>query len=86
MPCAVCNQMIEVPLKTDFYHTEPVEEIPSAIYDYSEALRESILIELPKPLNVKEIVRQEKLCALFCAQRKRSEKTTYFPFADMENP
>ncbi len=49
MPCAVCNKMIEVHLQVDnFYHAEPIEEIPSAVFDYSEALREALLIELPR--------------------------------------
>src|SRR6185295_14428092 len=32
MPCAICNEMIDTDLKVDnFYHTESLEDIPSAI-------------------------------------------------------
>ena len=33
MPCAICNQMIETEIKIEnFYHAEPIEEIPSAYF------------------------------------------------------
>lgn len=81
MPCAVCNEWIDVDLKVDdFYHTEPVEEIRSAIYDYSEVLREALLIELPRTVE--------------CSSGKCPDRTlmepylrphdrTNFPFADI---
>jgi uncharacterized metal-binding protein YceD (DUF177 family) len=86
MPCAICNQMIEVPLEVDnFYHTQPIEEIPSAVFDYSEALREALLIELPKIVecNSGSCPARENLQP-FLRSQQRSENTTYFPFADMD--
>jgi len=87
MPCAVCNAMIEARLEADnFYHAQPIEEIRGAVFDYSEALREALLIELPKTvecnggncsgrMGLKPYLRSED----------RSEKTTYFPFAGMDD-
>ncbi|MES2345589.1 MAG: hypothetical protein V4494_06620 [Chlamydiota bacterium] len=47
IPCAVCNEPFLYPIETDFYNTIPVEEITNPVFDYSDILRESILIEIP---------------------------------------
>jgi uncharacterized metal-binding protein YceD (DUF177 family) len=48
MPCAVCNQMIPKTLAIkDFYHAQPITEIPSAVFDFQPFLREALLLELP---------------------------------------
>jgi len=80
MPCAVCNTMIDIDLKVDnFYHTEPIEEVRSAVYDYSEVLREALLIELPRTVE----------CGGKCPDRVmiapylRPQDRTNFPFADI---
>ena len=84
MPCAVCNQMIEIDLKSDnFYHTVPLEEIPGAVFDYSDALREALLIELPKTVecNGGKCPERESIIPFL-----RSEtQTEMFPFADMDD-
>ncbi len=85
MPCAVCNEMIAVELKADnFYHTEPIEEIKGAIFDYSEALREALLVELPKIVECREgNCPQREVLKPYLKSETREEKTTYIPFADM---
>lgn len=82
MPCAVCNEMIRVELKVEnFYHAEPLEEIPSAVYEYSEPLREALLIELPRTVECNQGN---------CAEREilkpylRTDKD-YLPFADLDD-
>jgi uncharacterized metal-binding protein YceD (DUF177 family) len=84
MPCAVCNRMIEVPLQADFYHTQPPEEISGAIFDYSEALREALLIELPKTVECEGNCSERETLQPYLRSEKRAEQTTYFPFADMD--
>lgn len=87
MPCAVCNRMIEIELKTDdFTHAQILEEIPGAIFDFSESLREALLIELPRTVecNNGKCPEREVMAAYLRAKAKQ-DKTTYFPFADMEN-
>lgn len=83
MPCSVCNQMIEAELKaTNFYHTESLTSI-GAEFNYGEALREALLIELPRTVE----------CGGNCPERAqitpylRSEdrKGEYRPFADLED-
>lgn len=86
MPCAVCNEMIKTDLKVDnFYHTEPIEDIPSAVFDYSEALREALLIELPRTVECNGGKCPERgIIAPFLRAETRADKTTHFPFADMD--
>ena len=87
MPCSVCNQMIETDLKVEnFYHTEPVEEIRGAKFEFSEALREALLIELPKTVECNQGKCPERdAMTPYLRSEKRSDKTTHFPFADMEH-
>ncbi len=48
MSCAICNQpcpfKISIP---HFYYTIPLEEIKGSVFNYQNALREAILIEIP---------------------------------------
>lgn len=86
MPCAVCNEWVEVHLKVDnIYHTEPIQEIPTAIFDYSETLRESLLIELPKTVECNRgNCSQRAALKPFLRSETRADTTTHFPFADLE--
>ncbi|HSX10281.1 MAG TPA: hypothetical protein VLF94_00995 [Chlamydiales bacterium] len=86
MPCSVCNQMIDTELKVEnFYHTEPIEEIQGAKFNYSEALREAVLIELPRTVECNKGNCPERATITpYLRSEKRTDKTTYFPFADMD--
>lgn len=86
MPCAICNEMIQIELKVDnFYHTEPIEEIPSAIFDYSELLREALLIELPRTVECNQgNCSQRATIKPFLRSEARADTTKHFPFADMD--
>jgi uncharacterized metal-binding protein YceD (DUF177 family) len=86
MPCAICNEMAEAPLKVDhFYHTEPLVEIPSGIYDFRIPLREALLIELPRTIecNRGQCPSRENL-APFMRKEKSGEEIN-FPFSNLEN-
>ena len=48
LPCSICNEKTAVKVKIDnFYHAEPLSEIKSGIYNFSDALRTEILVEVP---------------------------------------
>jgi len=90
MPCAICNEMVTKELKVDnFTHAQPIDEIPSAVFDYSELLREALLLDLPQYVECNQGNCPERATiAPFLrsqASQEKVEKTTYFPFADMEN-
>lgn len=87
MPCAICNQMIEVDLSIkDCYHAEPLEDITSGIYDYKEVLRESLLIELPKYVECTEGKCPEReTIAPYMRQKQKEEPNTHFPFSKLDS-
>ncbi len=81
MPCAICNEMIDTGLKVDnFYHTEPIEEISGACFDYAQVLREALLIELPKTIECNGGNCPERIAMEPYLRPKTRGKTTYFPF------
>jgi uncharacterized metal-binding protein YceD (DUF177 family) len=86
IPCAICNEMTQIELNVDeFYHTEPIEAISGAIYDFSEPLREALLIELPKTVECNHGKCPERAnLAPFLRSQDRSNKPTHFPFANLE--
>ena len=89
VPCAICNEMFDVELKTDnFYHSEELAQISGAVFDFSVPLREALLIELPcyfECCNGKCPERDSLAPYLRAAQKKESDKKIHFPFADLEN-
>jgi len=46
--CSICNDFFTLPLAAvEIYATEVLEELDSAVYDYSPLLREELLLQLP---------------------------------------
>lgn len=79
MPCLICNESVQKKIAVpSFYHTEEVANIKGHIYDYTQPMREAILLELPYSVE----------CKGNCP--KRGELKSYlnngdtrFPFADL---
>ncbi len=66
MPCSVCNEGVKVELNvSDAYFTQSIDEIKSGIFDFSEILREAILLEVPQ---------FAECCEGNCSQRKEISK------------
>lgn len=86
MPCVVCNQLIETELKVEnYYLAQPINEIRDGVFNYTEQLREALLIELPKYVECNSGKCPERTTlAPYLRSKEREEKTTYFPFADMD--
>jgi uncharacterized metal-binding protein YceD (DUF177 family) len=88
IPCSVCNEMTKVEIAIpEFYLAVPLNEIKGGIYDYSEALREEIVLAVPQ---------FAECSGGTCPQRKELEKflkkpgendspeeERYHPFADL---
>lgn len=48
VPCLICNEFFPFPLLIDeFTHAEPLDDIASRIFDFTELLREALLVEVP---------------------------------------
>jgi len=86
MPCSICNQMIEKDLKiVDFYHTEPLEDVRDAIFDFSAILREALLLELPQYVECNSgNCPQREIIAPYLRKKTRAEPDIHFPFADLD--
>lgn len=87
IPCAICNKMTPITLSVkEFYHAQPLEEIPSGIYDYGEPLREALLIELPKYVECNRGKCPDRVViAPYLRSEKKVEENTHFPFSNLDS-
>jgi uncharacterized metal-binding protein YceD (DUF177 family) len=87
MPCAICNQFVSVPLSVhNFYHAEPLDDIPSAIFDYQPLLREALLLELPKYVECNQGKCPARATLTpYLKPEARAEETNHFPFSQLDS-
>jgi uncharacterized metal-binding protein YceD (DUF177 family) len=86
VPCAICNERFDVPVAIrSFYHAEPLAQIGEKTFDFSALLREALLVELPHTAECSggACPARERI-APYLRPPQRSDNTTYFPFADIE--
>ena len=86
MPCLICNQKILLPLAIQgVYHTVPLEECSSSLFDLRPAVREELLVELPKTAECSGRCPERPLVSRFMrAQEKKETSSNYFPFSDLK--
>ena len=81
MPCTVCNEMVTLPISiSNFYHSVDVSSLPEAVFDYTDTLREGILIEVPKYVECNNNACPERQSI----QSFLKEDRTYYPFSKLE--
>ena len=86
MPCAVCNQMTEIELTIEnFYHTHPLEEIRSGIYDFRTPLREALILELPKYVECNKGKCPSRTEINPYLKGKSKDDDIHFPFSNLES-
>ena len=86
LPCAVCNTPSKVPITLhDFYHAEPLEEISSGVFDFSDLLREDLLLELPQFTECKGSCPERENIVKYLKDgvKTPSSHDIQFPFADL---
>ncbi len=88
LPCIICNGMTSLPLRVEnFYFTLPLVELASPVFDYSDPLREALLLELPHfaECNGGNCPEREGM-TVYLKKNPSSEDTssTHFPFSDLE--
>ncbi len=82
MPCSVCNNPAPFPLVLEnFYFTEEIENLPSP-FDFSEILREALLMELPFFVECNQGNCPERATAK--KYLKEQQQEMYFPFSDLK--
>jgi len=80
MPCSVCNKNTVFPIEIkEFYHTIPVAELPPSQFDYSELLREEILLLIPQFAECN----QGKCPERATLPKITKDPSNHFPFADL---
>lgn len=83
LPCSVCNGPVRVPLLLkNLSHSEPIEEIPSSIFDFSELLRSELLLAVPHLAECggncpNRVLLQKPL------RETKTEPHTHFPFSEL---
>jgi len=86
MPCSICNNPTEFPLELHrFYHTEEINQIKSHIYNYSSALREAILLEVPSFVECRGNCPERGELKKYIHQDnpKKLDESVQFPFAEL---
>lgn len=88
LPCSICNELTEVVIEIqNLYHNVPLEEITNGIYDFSEALREGLLLELPlfAECNQGACPKREEIRPYLKkdSSKKNDDDNQYFPFSDL---
>ncbi len=89
LPCSICNDSVHTPLNIkNIYLTEPLSEIKGAIYDLSDQIRETVLLQTPlftecsngkcpERANLKKFLKPEE-------KPSAVSDIVHFPFADMD--
>lgn len=87
MPCVICNQLIKIDLVLGaFYHAQPINEIPGAVFDYQDALREALLIEIPRYVECNAGKCPERsVIAPYMRSKKQKTEENYFPFSNLDS-
>jgi uncharacterized metal-binding protein YceD (DUF177 family) len=87
VPCSICNEPVRVAVNIpNFYYAEPLSEIKSGIFNYSEVIREAILLETPSfaECNEGECPRRRELKKYLKEPTEGPEgEDRYHPFADL---
>lgn len=82
MPCSICNQKTFMTLSIKgVYHTVSLEKYFAATFDLRPALREELLIELPRTIECQGNC-PERSCISSFMQAKEKDKN-YFPFSSL---
>jgi uncharacterized metal-binding protein YceD (DUF177 family) len=89
LSCSICNGKVPVEIKIDdFYHSEPLEEIKGAIFNFKNLLRETILLEVPAfaECNQGDCPRRKEVSKYLKdpSQSQSDEEEGYQPFADLD--
>lgn len=90
LPCSICNELVKIDVSLkNIYMTHPLEEIRTHEFDFTEDLREAILLEIPsfaecnkgrcpQRANMESYLKsQEK-------EKKQKDEDTYYPFNDLD--
>lgn len=85
MPCASCNEMKKTKISLEnFRINEPLESIPE-VYDFRAALKEALLLELPKFLDCEEgnCPKKTDLKPFLKKTKGKKKDSVHYPFSQL---
>jgi uncharacterized metal-binding protein YceD (DUF177 family) len=84
LPCLICNELFSTPIIIDdFTHAEALEEIGNHIFNFTELLRETILLEIPSFIECNDGTCPQRASVakyLKSAQPAKDKTQVYYPF------
>jgi uncharacterized metal-binding protein YceD (DUF177 family) len=87
MPCLICNDFFSFPISIDeFTHAEPLADIVNHIFDFTELLRETILLEVPAFAECNQGKCPERVTLanyLKLPQNTKSSEPVHYPFNNL---
>jgi hypothetical protein len=86
IPCCICNEMVRIPITIkNLCLSHPIEEIKTAIFDLSDEIRESILIDIPQftECNQGKCPHRSFVQQFLNKKSTPSHDTSHFPFSDL---
>jgi uncharacterized metal-binding protein YceD (DUF177 family) len=85
LPCSICNQWTQVAIYLpQILISEEIENRNSRFFDYKEALREAILLEVPQFAECQGSCPERKNMESYCQRTKESKSSDYFPFEQLK--
>ena len=87
LPCSICNDAVQTPIAVkNIYLTVPLSDIKGAIFDISEEVRESILLQTPlfTECNQGKCPERENIKKFLKPGEESSHNIIHFPFLDLD--
>jgi uncharacterized metal-binding protein YceD (DUF177 family) len=85
LPCIICNEPVVVPVEIHgFYHTEPIAGIKGSVFNYTNVLREIIILESPVFAECKgKCPQREEIEKYLFKEKGENPEEGYHPFSDL---
>lgn len=85
MPCSICNKFIEVEIRTEnAYYDFNLKELTSAIFNYTEVVREEVILNIPHFVECASGNCPERKGVAPYLRQPTKKPETQFPFADLD--
>jgi uncharacterized metal-binding protein YceD (DUF177 family) len=84
--CSVCNSPFSFAIKIEkLYHTIPLNELKSAVFDYSALIREEILLQIPPYAECSngQCPERASLSSFLKNEETKENPPTHFPFSNL---
>lgn len=82
VPCVICNTPFTMKIVvSDFYHSTPLSEIKTAVFDFGPLLREDILLQIPQFAECSEGKCPERVDVSKFLKKKKAD--AQFPFSTL---